>query len=74
MPLGDEYKVMMCRARDVDGEYFDRDGKSCLTENGGTMLLGTHYNQAPGVYAPGGQGVRFDETEKRWTMYYHWRK
>ena len=74
VPLGDEYKIMVCRSKEVSGGYMDKAGKDCLTENGGTLLLGTHYNKAPGVYAPGGQGVRFDETEERVTLYYHWCK
>jgi arabinan endo-1,5-alpha-L-arabinosidase len=57
VPLGDEYKVMVCRCLNPTGPFSDRDGKSCLTENGGTMILGGHDD----VYAPGGQGLIYDE-------------
>lgn len=69
VPLGDEYKVMVCRSSRPTGPFSDRDGKSCLTENGGTMILASHDD----VYAPGGQGVMYDEVLESVVLYYHYR-
>ncbi|KIX04382.1 uncharacterized protein Z518_05250 [Rhinocladiella mackenziei CBS 650.93] len=69
---GDEYKIMVCRAIDPIGPFVDRDGKDCATENGGTLLLGSHGDK---VYAPGGQGVILDDSEDgmgRVVLYYHY--
>ena len=66
---GDEYKVMVCRSDSPTGPFHDQAGKDCLTENGGTLVLGSHDN----VYAPGGQGVIFDaETMKSPLLCYHY--
>jgi arabinan endo-1,5-alpha-L-arabinosidase len=53
---GDEYKIMICRATSASGPFFDKSGKNCAKQNGGTLVLGSHGN----VYAPGGQGVTVD--------------
>ena len=66
---GDEYKVMVCRATSPTGPFVDKNGRNCLTHNGGTMILGSHDD----VYAPGGQGV-FEEDDGRIVMYYHYVK
>jgi arabinan endo-1,5-alpha-L-arabinosidase len=63
---GDEYKIMVCRATSATGPFFDEAGKNCATQNGGTLVLGSHGN----VYAPGGQGVAVDAG--RIVLYYHY--
>ncbi|KAF2024806.1 Arabinanase/levansucrase/invertase [Setomelanomma holmii] len=63
---GDEYKIMVCRATPSSGPFFDKAGKNCSTENGGTLVLGSHGN----VYAPGGQGVLVDDG--KFLLYYHY--
>lgn len=68
-PPGDEYHVAVCRAEDVTGPYVDSVGKDC-TESGGTTILASHGD----VYAPGGQGVMWDEQTEREVMYYHYGK
>jgi arabinan endo-1,5-alpha-L-arabinosidase len=65
---GDEYKIMVCRATSASGPFFDKDGKNCATQNGGTLVLGSHGD----VYAPGGQGVLVDGG--RVVLYYHYGK
>jgi arabinan endo-1,5-alpha-L-arabinosidase len=67
-PPGDEYRVVVCRADSITGPYYDRGGKSCLTENGGTTILASHGE----VYAPGGQGLMTHPENKRTVMYYHY--
>jgi arabinan endo-1,5-alpha-L-arabinosidase len=67
---GDEYHVVVCRSDSITGPYFDRDGKNCLTENGGTTILASQGD----VWAPGGQGVMWDERMERDVMYYHYGK
>lgn len=73
-PPGDEYHVAVCRAQAVTGPYFDREGRDCRTQNGGTTILASHGD----VYAPGGQGVMKlpdeDGKEGRDIMYYHYGK
>ena len=73
-PPGDEYHVAVCRAEAVMGPYFDREGRDCRTQNGGTTILASHGD----VYAPGGQGVMRlpgeDGGEGRDVMYYHYGK
>jgi arabinan endo-1,5-alpha-L-arabinosidase len=68
VPPGDEYRVVVCRADEVTGPFFDREGKDCLNENGGTTVLASHGD----VYAPGGQGVMLDPKTERDVMYYHY--
>jgi arabinan endo-1,5-alpha-L-arabinosidase len=67
-PPGDEYHIAVCRAKSVTGPYFDRDGKDCQMQNGGTTILASHGD----VYAPGGQGVMTYEGKD--VMYYHYGK
>lgn len=67
-PAGDEYKIMVCRSDSASGPFIDQDGNNCLTENGGTMVLGSHDD----VYAPGGQGVYYDSSAGRPIVYYHY--
>ena len=64
---GDEYKINVCRSEEPNGDFVDKDGVSCLTANGGTLVLGSHDN----VYAPGGEGVMYDSD---WgiVLYYHY--
>jgi arabinan endo-1,5-alpha-L-arabinosidase len=70
MPPGDEYRVVVCRGESPTGPYHDKDGKDCLTENGGTTVLASHGD----IYAPGGQGVMLDPKSGRTVMYYHYGK
>ena len=65
---GDVYKIMVCRSQDPRKGFVDQDGKDCVTENGGTMILGTHGS----VYAPGGQGVMNDTEAGGPILYYHY--
>lgn len=67
-PAGDEYKIMVCRADTPTGPFVDKDGKSCLTDNGGTLVLGSHDT----VYAPGGQGVMYSDEVNSTVLYYHY--
>lgn len=67
-PPGDEYKIMVCRADAPTGPFTDKDGRSCLTDNGGTMVLGSHGT----VYAPGGQGVMYSDELNSTVLYYHY--
>lgn len=64
---GGEYKVMVCRSKTATGSFLDASGKSCLTQNGGTIVLQSHGT----VYGPGGQGV-YDDPSLGWVMYYHY--
>lgn len=65
---GDEYKIMVCRSESVNGRFVDEEGKDCLTENGGTLVLGSHGD----VYAPGGQGVIVNPDNDKIALYYHY--
>jgi hypothetical protein len=47
---------MVCGATSASGPFFDRSGENCATQNGGTLVLGSHGD----VYAPGGEGVAVD--------------
>ncbi|KAF2647956.1 glycoside hydrolase family 43 protein [Lophiostoma macrostomum CBS 122681] len=66
---GEEYKIMVCRSTSATGPFVDQAGKDCLTENGGTLVLGSHGEH---VYAPGGQGVYHDPDSDRVALYYHY--
>lgn len=66
--MGDAYKIMVCRADSPTGPFVDDEGKDCVTENGGTMVLGSHDS----VYAPGGQGVMYSDEVDSVVMYYHY--
>jgi arabinan endo-1,5-alpha-L-arabinosidase len=68
MPPGDEYHVAVCRAVTITGPYYDFDGKSCLTGNGGTTILASHGD----IYAPGGQGILLDPKSEKTVIYYHY--
>ncbi|KAF2818441.1 endo-1,5-alpha-L-arabinosidase [Ophiobolus disseminans] len=70
VPPGDEYHVVVCRGESITGLYFDKEGKDCLTQNGGTTVLASHGD----IYAPGGQGVMIDPKSERTVMYYHYGK
>lgn len=65
---GDAYKIMVCRADSPEGPYFDRDGKDCLKEDGGTIIMGSHGS----VFAPGGQGLLYDPEMDSTIIYYHY--
>ncbi|KAK8135588.1 hypothetical protein PG984_003528 [Apiospora sp. TS-2023a] len=54
---GVEYKIRVCRIKDVAGPYFDREIKSC-TAGGGTTVLESYGF----VYGLGGHGVFSDRT------------
>ncbi|KAL4915634.1 Arabinan endo-1,5-alpha-L-arabinosidase C [Aspergillus aurantiobrunneus] len=64
---GEEYRINVCRSREGTGGFVDREGRSCLTDNGGTTVLASHDN----VYGPGGQGV-FEDSSRGWVLYYHY--
>lgn len=66
-PLGREYRILVCKASSPSGPFVDRVGRRC-DDSGGTMVLGSHGD----VYAPGGQGVLFDEQSQRTVLYYHY--
>ncbi|KAH7027285.1 glycosyl hydrolase [Microdochium trichocladiopsis] len=61
------YRVVVCRSRRPGGGYVDREGRDCLTENGGTVVLASHDE----IFAPGGQGV-LDDPEAGLILYYHY--
>lgn len=65
---GDVYKVMVCRSVYPQGGYVDQHGRSCLTDSGGTLVLGSHGN----VWAPGGQGVMILPEVGGPILYYHY--
>ncbi|KXT02446.1 hypothetical protein AC578_7833 [Pseudocercospora eumusae] len=67
-PKGEEYHVKVCRSSQQSSGFVDQQGRSCLDDNGGTMVLASHDN----VYAPGGQGVMYDPNLKSVVMYYHY--
>lgn len=67
--IEDPYRVMVCRSENPRGDFVDKDGTDCLTDNGGTQILATH----KGVFAPGGQGVMEDD-EVGTILYYHYGK
>ena len=69
VPPGEEYKVMVCRSTDPSSGFVAPDGTSCLS-NGGALVLGSHDN----VYAPGGQGVFYDDAVGSPVLYYHYGK
>ncbi|KAL6235528.1 Arabinan endo-1,5-alpha-L-arabinosidase C [Aspergillus navahoensis] len=64
---GEEYRIVVCRSASGAGDFVDKQGRSCLTENGGTTILASHGN----VYGPGGQGV-FEDSSRGWVLYYHY--
>ncbi|KAI5296585.1 hypothetical protein KEM52_006206 [Ascosphaera acerosa] len=66
-PAGDEYKMMVCRSDSPDGPYVDMQGRDCVSQNGGTMIYGSHGT----TFAPGGQGVFTDRTLGP-IIYYHY--
>lgn len=69
VPLpGDEYKVMVCRADAPTGPFVDASGRNCQSDNGGTLVLGSHDD----VYAPGGQGVMYSDEVDSVVLYYHY--
>jgi arabinan endo-1,5-alpha-L-arabinosidase len=67
---GNEYHIAVCRADSITGPYYDKDGKNCLTENGGTTILASHGD----IYAPGGQEVVAHPDNDKTVMYYHYGK
>jgi arabinan endo-1,5-alpha-L-arabinosidase len=67
-PAGDEYHVVVCRSEHATGPYVDRDGKDCLSDNGGTTILASHDD----VYAPGGGELMLDPKTQQWVIYYHY--
>lgn len=75
IPTGEEYKIMVCRSEDPSGPFVDKEGRSCLTQNGGTLVYGSMRRSDPGiVYAPGGQGVLYDADLDGGSvvLYYHY--
>jgi len=71
VPQGEEYKIMVCRSSQPSGGFVDQQGRDCLTQNGGTVVLQSHDD----VYAPGGQGVMIDPQQGgRPVVYYHYVK
>lgn len=77
VPVGGEYKIMVCRSESPSGPFVDKEGRSCLTQNGGTLIYGTQRQSSRGiVYAPGGQGVMYDKDVDGGSvvLYYHYSK
>lgn len=68
LPPGEEYKIMVGRAEHPTGPFVDRKGRSLTTQNGGTLVLGSHGD----VFAPGGQGVMVDPQLGKVILYYHY--
>jgi arabinan endo-1,5-alpha-L-arabinosidase len=66
-PPGEEYHIVVCRSDQQSGGFVDREGRDCLTGNGGSLVLASHGD----VYAPGGQGVMWDPNLNSVVMYYH---
>lgn len=69
-PPGEEYRISVCRSTSPSGGFVDKEGRDCVEENGGTVV----YASEGDVYAPGGQGVFFDEGLGEVVMYYHYVK
>jgi arabinan endo-1,5-alpha-L-arabinosidase len=69
-PPGEEYRISVCRSESPTGGFIDKEGRDCVTENGGSLVYASHGD----VYAPGGQGVFFDEGIGRVVLYYHYVK
>ena len=77
---GGVYHIRVCRRPSADadiadwsdGDFVDRDGRSCLDDDGGTEVLASH----GGIWAPGGQGVLEDDSdeagEEGVLLYYHY--
>ncbi|KAF2728650.1 putative arabinan endo-1,5-alpha-L-arabinosidase A [Polyplosphaeria fusca] len=63
---GAEYRIMVCRSREVGAGYVDQKGTAC-TAGGGTTVLESH----DWVYGPGGQGV-FSDPSLGPVLYYHY--
>jgi arabinan endo-1,5-alpha-L-arabinosidase len=75
IPTGEEYKIMICRSDGPSGPFLDQQGRSCLSDNGGTLIYGSQYDTDRGiVYAPGGEGVMYDENVDGGSvvLYYHY--
>jgi arabinan endo-1,5-alpha-L-arabinosidase len=70
VPDDQVYRVVVCRSETPRGPFYDRNGKSCLEESGGTTVLASHGD----VYAPGGQGIMVHPEDGRTVMYYHYGK
>ncbi|KAI5797809.1 glycosyl hydrolase [Geopyxis carbonaria] len=64
---GEEYRINVCRSTSVNSGYVDKNGKSC-TSGGGSTVLASHGN----VYGPGGQGVFADTNSGGTILYYHY--
>lgn len=67
---GEEYRISVCRSKSPSGGFVDREGRDCVTENGGSLVYATQGD----VYGPGGQGVFFDEGLGEVVLYYHYVK
>jgi len=64
---GDEYRINVCRSESVTGPYVDKNGVSCLSGGGTTVLASSGT-----TYAPGGQGVFADTNSGGTILYYHY--
>jgi len=64
---GAEYRINVCRSSSVGGPYVDKNGVSCKS-SGGTTVLASHDN----VYGPGGQGIFVDSSQGGAVLYYHY--
>jgi arabinan endo-1,5-alpha-L-arabinosidase len=67
---GEEYRISVCRSTSSSGGFRDKEGRDCVSENGGTMVYASHGD----VYAPGGQGVFYDPGQGAVVLYYHYVK
>lgn len=69
-PPGEEYRISVCRSTSPTGGFKDKNGRDCVTENGGSLVYASHGD----VYAPGGQGVFYDPGQEAVVLYYHYVK
>ncbi|KAI1387615.1 glycoside hydrolase family 43 protein [Hypoxylon trugodes] len=65
-PIDQVYHISVCRSNNPAGPYTDKSGAAC-TSGGGTTVLASHGN----IYAPGGQGVFYDNAHGD-VLYYHY--
>ena len=63
---GGEYKVQVCRSTSYKSGFVDKNGVSCLS-GGGTTVLESHGT----IYGPGGQSV-YQDHSLGWVLVYHY--
>ncbi|TLD30222.1 gb [Venturia nashicola] len=63
---GKEYRIKMCRSKNVNSGFVDKGDNQCKAGGGSTLLKSHTY-----VFAPGGQGALNDSVEGP-VIYYHY--